>query len=134
VLTSAEEGNRLSRFRMAKEIQCILGYITLHDTNVTQFAVKHRSYTNATTGYLIDDLDLLAYYYVSAFTNTKSDPTRVKLQFAAYIFHLVSKIYRTNTGMIWIGKATFVQSTILQVHVLFSFVHSFRLRSISHVV
>jgi len=43
------EGNRLSRLiRMANnEIQCILPY-------VTQFTVKHSSYMNATTGYLIE--------------------------------------------------------------------------------
>jgi len=43
-------------------------YLTLHDNNVTQFAVKHSSYTNATTSYQINGL--LAYQYVSAFTNT----------------------------------------------------------------
>jgi len=34
-------------------------YLKLHDNNVTQFAVKHYSYTNATTGYLIDDFAYL---------------------------------------------------------------------------
>ena len=42
--------NRLSWLRMANETQCIILY-TLH--NVTQFTIKHSSYKNATTGYLI---------------------------------------------------------------------------------
>jgi len=42
------ERNRLSRLRMANEI---LPYV--NDSNVTQFTVKHSSYINATTGYLI---------------------------------------------------------------------------------
>jgi len=46
------EGYRLSQLRMANEIQCILPYVT-HDNNITQFTVKHTSYTNA-TGYLIE--------------------------------------------------------------------------------
>jgi len=62
------KGNWLSRLRTRYNAK----YFTLHDNNVTQFAEKQSSYTNATTGYLIDDL--LAYYYVSAFTNTKPDP------------------------------------------------------------
>ena len=45
--------NRLSWLRMADETQCII-HNTLH--NVTQFTIKHSSYKNATTGYLIDDL------------------------------------------------------------------------------
>jgi len=47
--------------------------LTLNDNNVTQFAVKHASYINATsTGYLII---WLVYFYASAFTNTyKPDP------------------------------------------------------------
>jgi len=36
---------------MANEIQRVI--LTLHNNNVTQFTVKHSSYTNATTGYLI---------------------------------------------------------------------------------
>jgi len=68
---SAGEGNRLSRQMMANEIQCIVRHVTW-DNNVTRSTVKHSSYTNATTGYLIV---WLTYYYVSAFTNTKPDPT-----------------------------------------------------------
>jgi len=45
------EGNRLSRLRMANEIQCILPYVT---DNTPQFTVKHSSYMNAITGYLIE--------------------------------------------------------------------------------
>ena len=64
--------NRLSWLRMANETQCII-LNTLH--NVTQFTIKHSSYKNATTGYLIVWLTCLKKYYVSAFNNTKSDHT-----------------------------------------------------------
>jgi len=50
VLTAGER-NWLSQLRTANEIQSY--YLTLHDNNVTQFTVKHSSYTNATTSYLI---------------------------------------------------------------------------------
>jgi len=46
---TAGKGNRLSWLRMANEIQCII-----HDNNVTQFTVKHSSYINATTSYVIE--------------------------------------------------------------------------------
>ena len=48
--------NRLSWLRMANETQCII-LDTLH--NVTQFTIKHSSYKNATTGYLIVRLTCL---------------------------------------------------------------------------
>jgi len=54
---TAGEGNRLSRLSMAKRYTAY--YITLHDNNVTQFTAKHSSYINATTGYLIDLLNVL---------------------------------------------------------------------------
>jgi len=41
---------------------------------VIQFTVKHSSYINATTSYLIE-LISLAYYYISAFAATKPDAT-----------------------------------------------------------
>jgi len=71
-------------------------YIMLHDNKETQFTVKYTSYINATTGLLRASdstsysilralqmfyitlhymTDLLAYYYVGTFTNTKRDPT-----------------------------------------------------------
>jgi len=46
---TAGEGNCLMRLRIANEIKCS----KVHDNNVTQFTVKHSSYTSATTGYLI---------------------------------------------------------------------------------
>ena len=59
--TSTQEGqfvptaggwNRLGRWRMTNEIQCIILH-TLHNYNVTLFTVKHSSYKTATSGYLI---------------------------------------------------------------------------------
>jgi len=64
---------------MANEIQRIIP--KLHNNNVTQFTVKYSSYTNATTSYLIDDL--LAYYYVSTFANTKTDCTHPMISLGA---------------------------------------------------
>ena len=47
---TARGWNRLRQLRMANETQCTI-LNTLH--NVTQFTIKHSSYKNATTGYLI---------------------------------------------------------------------------------
>jgi len=49
---TVREGNRLSRLKMANEINAY--DLTLHDNNVTQFTGKHSSYINTTTGYLIE--------------------------------------------------------------------------------
>jgi len=61
-----------------------LYYLTLHDNNVTQFTVKHSSYSNATTSYLIVLLiGLLAYYYVIA-------PSPISSQIPHTLFGIIS--------------------------------------------
>jgi len=71
---TAGEGKQHMQLRMSNKIQCIIPYVTLQQFNI----VKHSSYINATTCCLIVRLTcLLSYYYGSAFTNTKLDPTHL---------------------------------------------------------
>jgi len=87
----------------------------LHDNNVTQFAVKHSSYTNATTGYLFEDL--LTYYYVSAFTNTKPDPTHpiryLEFHSVRMQFKIMPRIYVGQFILVHIAKCNRSKSWIM---------------------
>ena len=56
---------------MVNETHCIILH-TLHNYNVTQFTLKHSSYKNC-NNQLSNRMIYLLKYYVSAFTNTKSD-------------------------------------------------------------
>jgi len=71
---TAGEGIRLRRLRMVNEIQCTIPFITRYQCNTVhsktlQVHKRDSRLSNCTT-YLLN-----AYYYVSAFANTKPDPT-----------------------------------------------------------